>query len=353
MRIFLILISLSLLLASCNKVQKKNIVAEGNKYSHNFSIKETHAGYDIIASGNASTIHLSRERTDTSITIPIRSAVCFSTTYSAFISQLGETSTITGISGAKYVCDSAVMSMIEDGKIAEIGYDSQLDMERIVALKPDVVFAYGVDKESMSSFQKLEKIGVRVVVVDDYLESKPLGRTEWIKFFGCFYDKLESATHYFDSVENRYLEIKNEKNSNCPKVLVSLPWKGTWWVPGGDSFFANFVKDAGGVYVFDNDATESLPYSIEQVFSQASEAEIWLHPNEKTSRAQILDVDSRLENFDPYKTARIYNNNKICSEYGGSDFWESGIIHPDIILKDLRDIFSGDDDDLHYYLRLE
>jgi iron complex transport system substrate-binding protein len=85
----------------------------------------------------------------------------------------------------------------------------------------------------------------------------------------------------------------------------------------------------------------------------ASDAEVWLNTNEKTKRSQILDVDSRLENLAPYKNARIYNNNKITSEYGGSDFWESGIVHPDIILQDLRKIFTEDDDSLHYYRRLE
>ena len=340
-------------LASCKDYRQEKEVVEGNRYSQNFGIAVTDVGYDITLTRNGSLLHLSREKCDSAIKIPIQSAVCFSTTHTAFISQLGEASSITGISGTKYVCDSVVSSMIADGKIYEIGYDKQLDMERIISLKPDVVFAYGIDNESISGFQKLEKIGIPVVIVDDYLEPKPMGRTEWIKFFGCFYDKLEMAENYFDSVENKYNEIKSLPVENSPKVLVSLPWKGTWWVPGGNSFFANFIKEAGGQYVFDNESTESLPYSLEQVFWLASDAEVWLNTNEKTKRSQILDVDSRLENLEPYKNARIYNNNKITSEYGGSDFWESGIVHPDVILLDLHKIFTSDDADLHYYMRLE
>lgn len=339
--------------ASCKDYRHERETVEGNRYSQNFGISATDAGYDITLTRNSTLLHLSREKSDSTIQIPIHSAVCFSTTHTAFISQLGEASTITGISGTKYVCDSVVAKMIDDGKIYEIGYDKQLDMERIISLKPDVVFAYGIDNESISGFQKLEKIGIPVVIVDDYLEPKPMGRTEWIKFFGCFYDKLEMAENYFDSVENKYNEVKAMPVEKTPKVLVSLPWKGTWWVPGGNSFFANFVKEAGGQYIFDNESTESLPYSLEQVFGQASDADVWLNTNEKTKRSQILDVDSRLENFSPYKNARIYNNNKITSEYGGSDFWESGIVHPDIILLDLHKIFTGDDKDLYYYKELE
>lgn len=343
-----------MLLSACGDNAVAPKVGAGNKYSHNFEITETDVGYDVNFPGKSNSLHLSRGKCDSAIQIPVESVVCLSTTYSAFITQLSEMPSIKGISGTRYVCDTLLQSEIMAGRVAEVGYDQQLDMERILAINPDVVFAYGVDNESMTNFNKLQKTGINVVMVDDYLESKPLGRTEWIKFFGCFYDKFEYASHYFDSVESQYLRIKHECDAQeKPKVLVSLPWKGTWWVPGGDSFFANFVKDAGGKYVFDNDATESLPYSVEQVFSQASGAEIWLHPNEKTKRLEILDVDSRLANFGPYNNARIYNNNKICSKYGGSDFWESGIVHPDIILHDLQNIFSGKDENLHYYLRLE
>ncbi len=338
---------------SCVAKNDEIQVSDINKYSQSFIITETNDGYDVLTVKNSKTFHLSREKSEGAITIPIKSAVCFSTTYSAFITQLDELGTIKGIGGTQYVCDTSVIAKIKKGEIVEVGFDKQLDLEKIISLKPDVVFAYGVDNESMSGFLKLEKIGINVVVVDDYLESKPLGRTEWIKFFGCFYDKYDEAEHYFDSVENRYSEIKELSSEQQPKVLVSLPWKGTWWVPGGNSFFANFVRDAGGKYIFDNDETDSQPYTIERVFAEAAEAEIWLHPYEKTQRMQILDVDSRLENFAPYKKAKIFNNNKITNAGGGSDFWESGIVHPDIVLSDLSKIFSGRADSLVYYIELK
>ncbi|MCF0205900.1 MAG: ABC transporter substrate-binding protein [Bacteroidales bacterium] len=349
---FVLVFAFLLLMLSCNESKKESRLAQGNKYSRNFEIKEIDDGYEINLCRSGKTLTLSRKAKDGSIQIPIKNAVCFSTTYTAFISQLGERETISGISGVGYLCDSVLQAKAKDGKIAEIGYDKQLDMEKIISLNPDVVFAYGVDNESVAGFDKLEKIGIHTIMVDDYLESVPLGRTEWIKFFACFYDKLPEATEYFDSVENRYNELKSREIAYSPRVLVSLPWKGTWWVPGGNSFFANFVRDAGGDYVFNNDSFESLPYTIEQVFATASDAEIWLHPNEMTTRSQILNVDSRLESFPPYTNARIYNNNKICSPSGGSDFWESGILHPDIVLEDLRSIFSDTDDTLTYYRRL-
>lgn len=342
-----------LVLSACVEQVAEPNVGRGNRYSHNFEIRETAVGYDLSFPNNAQVLHLSREISNSTIKIPVESVVCLSTTYSAFISQLGETSTIKGISGTKYVCDTLLQSMIKNGNVLEVGYDKQLDMERIISLSPDVVFAFGVDSESSAVFGKLDKMGIPVVFVDDYKESKPLGRTEWIKFFSCFYDKYDYACEYFDSVENNYLQIKNLENDDAPVVLVSMPWKGTWWVPGGDSFFANFIKDAGGKYIFDNESTESTPLSIETVFSEATEAQIWLHPNEAKTRAEILNLEPRLEKFPPYHNARIYNNNKLTADNGGSDFWESGVVHPDIILNDLHSIFNSDSADLHYYIELK
>lgn len=341
------------MMISCGANADTTAESSTNKYSRSFSIEETESGYILTAQDNLESIELSRQKVDSKITIPVERVVCFSTSYLAFISQLGETSSVVGLSGVQYTCNPEAKTRIRNGDIVEVGYDTQVDMERIISLSPDVVFAYGVDSESSSVFVKLRKMGVPVIFVDDYKESKPLGRMEWIKFFSCFYDKYDYACEYFDSVENNYLQIKNLENADAPVVLVSMPWKGTWWVPGGDSFFANFVKDAGGKYIFENESTESTPLSIETVFSQATDAQIWLHPNEAKTRAEILNLEPRLENFPPYHNARIYNNNKLTTENGGSDFWESGVVHPDIILNDLHTIFNSDSADLHYYIELK
>lgn len=349
---------LCFLLVACKVQTDKNSTANsGVEYAVGFNIEETNNGYQIILKHTNDTLLLSRTQpTDNEkhiIHIPIEKNICFSTTYVSFITSLNEVETIKGISGLKYVCNPLVVQQIDNNNIQEVGFDKQLDYEKIIAIHPDVVFAFGVDNESLSGFQKLMKLGIPIVLVDDYLESQPLGRTEWIKFFACFYDKLPMAQNYFDSVAAIYQEIKAKPMQHHPNVLVGLPWKGTWWVPGGDSFFANFIKDAGGVYATENTSTESVPYSLEQIFATASDADIWLNVSEKTHRSQIAEVDRRLEKFQPYQKARIYNNNKIVNPYGGCDFWESGIVHPEVILQDLRNIFEENDSCLFYYVKLD
>ncbi|HPX76576.1 MAG TPA: ABC transporter substrate-binding protein [Bacteroidales bacterium] len=359
-----------LLLNSCNNQHKKTEEGQTipNKYATDFEIQETSDGYilkvknrfDQTNSGTY-TYYLSSKPESTpnsnvTIPIPVSKVACLSTSHIAFISTLDKTSSIKGISTPELVCNSEVSKLYAQGKIYNIGYDNQINYEKIISISPDVVFAFGVDNTSVSKFQKLTDLGIPVVFVNDFTEAKPLGRSEWIKFFACFYDKLNFATEYFDSIENNYLNIKSSipQNVKKPKVLVSLPWKGTWWVPGGNSFFANFINDAGGEYIFsNNNHSDSQGLNIEEVFAKAKNISFWLNPNNVNTKTEILSIDNRLEFFEPYKTAKIYNNNLKENQAGGNDFWESGILHPDIILLDLKTIFHQDSTNNHslYYYK--
>lgn len=362
-----------LLLFACKGPAIKN--GEGkilnNKYASGFEISAIEEGYilkvknrfgsekedtkDYLLSSSSE----SESSNNVIIHIPVSKVVCLSTTHCAFISVLGRNSTIKGISSPEYIYDDEIQKMITTGDIYDVGYDNQINYEKIISINPDVVFAFGVDNASASNFQKLSDAGIPVIFVNDFTESTPLGRTEWIKFFGCFYNKLDFATEYFDSVETKYNTIKNNIpiRASKPTVLVSLPWKGTWWVPGGNSYFSNFIKDAGADYIFaNNDKTESISLSIEEVFSSATLADFWLHPNNADSRKDILTVDNRMTKFVPFENAQIYNNNNRKNRAGGNDFWESGIIHPDIILNDLITIFYPDSthkQNLFYYKKLD
>lgn len=357
---------------SCKGPELKNGegIAISNKYATGFEISQIEEGYilkiknrfdetssltyDYLLSSSTA----SASSNSVIIHIPVSKIVCLSTTHCAFISVLKKNTTIKGISSPQYVSNDEIQKMYNNGEIHDVGYDKQINFEKILSINPDVVFAFGVDNTSTANFQKLSEAGIPVIFVNDFIESTPLGRTEWIKFFGCFYNKFDFASEYFDSVENNYMNIQKsiQKDIVMPKVLVSLPWKGTWWVPGGNSFFANFIYDAGGEYLFgDNKSTESIPLSIEEIFSSAKTADIWLNPNNADSRKEILSVDSRISLFPPYTEALIYNNNLRKNRYGGNDFWESGIVQPDKILLDLKNIFHPDtskNNFLYYYKKI-
>jgi iron complex transport system substrate-binding protein len=296
---------------------------------------------------------------DVAIPVPVRRVICTSTTHIAMIGALEEKETITGISGKQYINDPFIRSGIERGEIPDIGYEQSINFEMILTIKPDVIFMYGVTGEVTAIISRLASLGIPVVLNAEYLENNPLARTEWIKFMSCFYDKLDKGIDFFGQQEKAYLQLKNSIANvpYRPSVLAGLPWKNTWWVPGGKSHTAVLINDAGGRYIWENDSSEeALPLDIEAVYNHARQADIWINTGSAESLADLVNTDPRLQLFKPFRDSSIYNNNARLNPSGGNDYWESGVIYPYIILKDLISIFHPEilpEQILVYYKRLK
>jgi iron complex transport system substrate-binding protein len=292
------------------------------------------------------------------IKIPVTKAVCMSTTHVAFISALDRTSSIAGVSGLRHVSDSVVIAMGKDGKVVDIGYDSNLSYELVFSLMPDVVFAYGVRGEFSTIEKKLNELGIKVVYFGEYMEDTPLGKAEWLIAMSAFFDEQQCAKEIFEQIETNYINTaKLTRNIEYkPKVMFNVPYKDTWYLPGTKSYMVKFVSDAGAEYIYcENESRNSYPMSIEKAYSIAQNADFWLIGNSSKSLADLKNVDSRMSDILTFKEKRIYNSNLRANDFG-DDFWESGIVKPDVILKDLIKIFHPElipEHNLYYYRHLE
>jgi iron complex transport system substrate-binding protein len=291
------------------------------------------------------------------IKIPVTKAICMSTTHVAFISALEQTTSIVGVSGLKHVSDSTVIAMGKANKIVDIGYDSNLSYELIFSLKPDVVFAYGVRGEFSVIEKKLNELGVKVVYFGEYMEDTPLGKAEWIVAMSAFFDRQQRAEEIFEQIETNYLNAaKRTLNvEHRPKVMFNVPYKDTWYLPGTKSYMVKFINDAGAEYIYpENEGRNSYPMSIEKAYSIAQNADFWLIGNSSKSLTELKSVDARMSDIPAFKNQRIYNSNLRTNDYG-DDFWESGIVKPEVILKDLIKIFHPEivpEHELYYYRHL-
>jgi iron complex transport system substrate-binding protein len=292
------------------------------------------------------------------IITPVSRIICLSTTHIAMISEIGESDKICGLSGAQFVYNKQLKSRIKEGKIIDIGSSDNLNYEQIISLKPDFVMVYGVGEESIGFTRKLTEFGIPYIFNADYLEETPLGKAEWIKFVAAFFDKDSIATEKFKRIENEYQKLCTvaQKLENRPKILCNIPYKGVWYVPGGKSYLAQLIHDAGGDYIWKTEPTrESMPINFETVFSLSQNADIWIHTGTANTKDEVLGEDVRLRLFKPFKDNRIFNNNARQNENGGNDYWESGFVNPHIILKDLITIFHPDlfpEGELVYYKKL-
>lgn len=281
--------------------------------------------------------------------------VCMSSSYAACLSAIGSTGAICGISGVKYISDTAVCRLAGEGRIAEVGSDAMPDYERIAALKPDIVVAYRMPGSDM--VQNLKSLGIRVLQLNDYLENSPLGRASYIRIFGVLTARLAAADSVFGAVSARYRQLADKVNADVSvkKVLMNIPYADAWYVPGGDNYMSRLVEDAGGRILGSMPGqTESSIISTEKAFTLSREADLWLNTGWCDTMEQLYGSNAMFKSFG---IRNVFNNTLRVNGSGGNDFWESGAVHPDWILHDLLlimhpELVSGDGEALHYYRKL-
>ncbi|MBN1985450.1 MAG: ABC transporter substrate-binding protein [Prolixibacteraceae bacterium] len=288
------------------------------------------------------------------IQTPVERIICLSTSHLGFIGVLGENQSVVGVSGAGYVSGEEIQERIAAGKVVDVGYGQNLNYEMILNQHPDLVMLYGVGGEVTSLVKKLEELGIPAIMNAEYLEETPLGKAEWIKFAGALYEKENEATQFFNRIKKDYLSLKEKvkEKENKPKVLVGSPYKDSWWIPGGNSYMANLIKDAGGDYIGKNNSShESYVISFENALAYGNEADVWINMGLLSSKKEIVAADQRFESFKVLKEGRVFNNNNKMGKKGGNDFWESGTVYPNLILRDLISVFYPGtiEDEMIYY----
>jgi len=279
------------------------------------------------------------------ITKPFEKIIATSTSHLAFLETLESTSLVKGISGKSYIYSKAYAN------VEDIGYDRSMEYEKVLAIGSDAMLVYEIAGESASAFGKLESLGVNVIYIADYLENDPLGRAEWIMVFGAMTGKMEKAAEYFAMVEDSYNSLKVDSVFHRKKVILNSPYRDIWYFPGTDSYPIKLIEDAGGEYIASRYKGEmSTPVGIETAYRYLLEADIWLNPSIGTkTMADLERSDARLKGI----SIPLYNFDKRSTQTGGTDYYETGVVRPDLILRDLRHILDSTNlDSLYFYQRI-
>lgn len=280
-----------------------------------------------------------------------------STTHLPYLELLGLEDRLVGFPSTQYITSPKIRKLVEQGKITDLGPDGSLNLELLISLEPDAVFAFDMGNES-TSLDKIKEAGIDVIYDSDYLETSSLGRAEWIKFFGAFFNKEAEADSIFQAIEYRYDSLKQMTTDvkSRPTVLSGVMYGDIWFLPGGENWAAGFYKDAGGNYLWSEDSTSGwLEISFESVFDKAHAADFWIGTSTLNTRDEIAGQDARYAAFEAYKNGAVYNYNKRKSPSGGLDFFESGYARPDIVLTDLIAILHPEllpDYETYYFQQL-
>ena len=281
---------------------------------------------------------------ETSIRIPLQRIVATSTTHIPMLEALGAENRLMGFPNTDFIASEKTRALIDDGSVQSVGKDMSLNTEMIIGLKPDAVIAFAMDGND-KGLATIEKNQIPIVYNGDWLEETPLGRAEWIKFFGALLNMDKEADSIFNEIEREYLSAVKiaEKSDNSPKIMSGVLYKDQWNLPAGESFTGRLYQDANLDYIWkDSKGQGSLVLNFESVLDKAKEADFWIGSGIYTRRDDMLEANGHYAEFKAFNTNSVYTFSKRKGAKGGIVYFELGPLQPHIVLKDLIKVTHPD-----------
>ena len=263
-----------------------------------------------------------------------------STTHVPYISALGHVNAITACAHMDQVRDPLFKERLSMGAVKEIATGDGLDREALLGLKPEALFGYPFGRGESGA---LERLGIPTIEISEYLEEHPLGRAEWLRFFGVLFGEERKADSLFAGIRDRYEALRVDSAAiDRPTVLFGSVWDGQWWVPPGNSYMARLIEDAGGRYVFaDRKGDGNIAMDMERMIQIGATADSWGMITDTPGRTGDIFTggDQRIESFKSVKNSELFVG--ITSE---SDLFGKALIEPDVLLRDLNFQFATQPD---------
>ena len=307
--------------------------------------------------GNKTVARLAMQRsagarcvTDT-VRTPVENSAVFTSPHCQLLYELGCRQAIRGACDLDYINIPDVKKRAasagnhgSSSAIADCGSSMAPDIERIIALKPETILVSPF--ENSGGYGKLDKLHIPLIEVADYMEASPLGRAEWMKFYGMLFEKSDAkdskagifqskADSLFAKIEKEYLNLKAaaKKLPAGLSVLTERKTGSVWYVPGGQSTIGILLKDANARYIFSEDQhSGSLAMSPEQILAKAKNIDVWAFKyfgGKPLSRSQLLQEYAGYKSLAAFGSSRIYQVDTSREPY-----FEITSFHPEVLLRE-------------------
>lgn len=333
-RIFLLLI-FSLFAVSCKKEKSKS--DSGNiTISERVNYSEDSKNL-VISSGKFKNI-IPKEK------LPFQKAMLLNSSLIGYFSELNLENKITGVSSPEYIFSEKIHQLINQNQILNIGNEQKYDIEKILSNKPDVILTNYVPNFA-NAYDILQKNGIELIFLDEFLEQNPLEKSKYLLLFGKLFGAEEQAEKTFKSIEDNYRKIQTlaSKTVSKPNVLCNEMYGSQWFLPGGNSSIAKLISDAGGNYILkDNKESSSVPLSFEEVFVKSENVGYWINISPHQNKKELLILNPNYSKMKVFNSGNLFMINNREKD-GSNDYFESGVVRCDLVLRDYFKIFHPED----------
>lgn len=295
-----------------------------------------------------------------SIQIPVQAFGALSTTQLGMFDLLDALNELKAIEVKRYVHNQEIIDKVEKGDIIELAPAGKLNLETTIASNIELLMGVGYPNSQNDDFQTLQQMGMPVILNADWQEKTLLGRAEWMKILAILTNKEAEVKEVWSKIESDYQAVVDKiqiEIEEGPSTITGLISGDSWYVAGGDSFVNNLLKEIKVSYPWsDANETGSIRLDFETVYEKGLDADYWLAPGSAKTMDDLLQADGRFVDFKSFKEQKVFN---IFGRYipaGGNDYYESAIVAPHIVLKDMVKIFYPElfpDHELVYYNQLQ
>lgn len=270
----------------------------------------------------------------TLVRTPLQKAVVSTSVHCGLVLSLGKGEAIAGVCEPQYIHIPWILERIGNGKIADCGSGLSPTVETIIDLSPDAIFLSPF--QNSGGYGQLEHIGIPIIETADYMETSPLARAEWMKFYGLLFGADQEADSLFNDMEQEYLRLKDlaARDTAHLSVLMDKQVGSVWYVPGGQSTIGRLLNDASAIYPWSDDVNSgSLQLPFESVLDKGTGCDVWLFrynsPSDITYK-ELLSEHQGYDQFRAFKNRKAYGCNTATT-----DFYEQTPFHPDRLLRDI------------------
>ncbi len=322
--------------------------------------------------------------------VPLMRVAALSTSQVGYMLRLGLRDRIVGVSDGQYIVDSVLYYRTRQKTpefVESIGYDAGA-LEKLMALNLDLVldFTTGGDYDN---YEQIARTNLPLMLTSEWQEDSPLAKLEWIKLYGILFGVRALADSIYEQEKNKYETLKaliansasrnggvagvsparggselqgasegeaspdnkSEKklssfvsrlsSKSCPRVLAGMSYGGVWHAPGGKSFTANLIRDAGGCYLWASDSSRELNFSFEQVYALADSVDVWVNPSMFATAEEIVALEPRVKNIRAFREKAVFQNDGRRGIGSGNDFYEGAITRPAELLWNFAKCIKG------------
>lgn len=288
----------------------------------------------------------------TVVRTPVYRALVYSSVHTSLLDELGAIGKVRGVVDSQYFIDSAIVQGLETGFIYDCGNSMNPTVEKVIDMQPDAIL---LSPYQDASYGQIAKLDIPIIECADYLEYDPLGRAEWVKFYGELVGKRAEADSLYNTVVKAYNDMKQKAAGakTHPTVVTEMVISGVWNVPGGQSYMARILADAGGRYLWADDKnTGSLALDFDQALAVAHDADYWFikwtNINSLKDLQGAYDLNKEMSAF---KNKRVY----VC-DTDKTRFFDRIPFHPEVLLREFATILHPElfpDFNNHMYRHLD